>query len=88
MNLNFKRGALIALGMGLAACSVYRSTGRKNFENKASQNGVTASSSENLDQICWRQSAAEALWDDDGIKEMIVKKISEDEIEVCATHLY
>lgn len=78
---------------GLSSCSVYRSTGRKNFESKAPQNNVKVSSRPApaamaaLESICWDQPANEPLW---GLVEsttMSVTKINEDEIQVCTLPL-
>ncbi len=82
----------------LASCSVYKSTGRKNFESKAPSSVQTATafsfdsrtdrkidptSVSNDKSTCWNQPASDPLWEIEGSTPLTVKAIGEDEIQVC-----
>ncbi len=80
------------LAITLGACSMYTSTGRKNFENRAPGNLVNTSSTkthlnsspdsvENFE--CWNQLATEPLWHVEDDVPLSVTKINDDEIQVC-----
>jgi hypothetical protein len=77
-----------------SACSVYKSTGRKSFESKASGQisaasgaGVeslkTESAEHEENETCWSQLASEPLWEIDDHTPLIVTKLNDDEIQVC-----
>lgn len=85
---------LISLTFIISSCSVYRSTGRKSFETKASQNNVTTSAAplhaEDLDaeDLCWTQPSNEPIWNlehtNSNENSLIVTKLNQEEIQVCA----
>lgn len=72
-----------------SGCSVYKSQGRKAFEEKAPNQmvGLTAMSAtaESLEDTCWTQPANEALWRIPNDTHLAIQKISENEIQVCIT---
>jgi hypothetical protein len=73
-----------------SGCSVYKSSGRKTFENKAPSN-LRAASLEPTDKnsfsdegLCWEQPSDDPLWHVDAQSFLIVKKSNNDEmIQVC-----
>lgn len=94
------RSLFIFLFLISSACSVYRSTGRESFENKApaSVNATSISATEantyNMieKETCWTQPSTDPLWNFDsnqGIgekfsNELSVIRLNDREIEVCA----
>lgn len=77
-----------------SACSVYKSTGRKSFESKASGQTSAASNAgvetpqteftkSDEKETCWSQLASEPLWEIDDHTPLIVTKLNDDEIQVC-----
>jgi len=94
MNLQRFFTPLISLLLLLpAACSVYKSTGRKSFEDKAAGNIRTSSLSqkiegkEELSDTCWNQPAADPLWHIDSNQPLTVSSLNNEEIQVCIQDL-
>ena len=87
--MNLRSGAFVFLTSLLvfSGCSVYKSSGRKSFESKASgnlQSGIQTSDQALLDSnVCWNQPASDPLWHVDAESHLIVSKLSDDEIQVC-----
>lgn len=75
----------LMFAMSTTACSVYTSEGRKAFESQApEQLDLSIHSEDELDAFtCWNQPANEALWRVETRLAMTVRKISEEQIEVC-----
>lgn len=96
----FSRSLFIFLILLSSACSVYRSTGRESFENKAPASvGATSISATESNiyntiekQTCWTQPSTDPLWNFDNNQglgekfsnELSVIRLNEREIEVCA----
>ena len=83
---------LISMVLLLASCSAYKSTGRKQFEERASGNVNTEVETarlaiENDEEDCWTQPKNEGLWfveeSKKESKELLVRSQGEEEIEVC-----
>jgi len=80
----------LCLILCLAACSVYKSKGRDSFENRAPQNTASATAF-SKNETCWNQPADEPLWNMDAGEsiedkyqnELVIKRISTNEIQVC-----
>ncbi|MGZ5279841.1 MAG: hypothetical protein ACXWC9_07865 [Pseudobdellovibrionaceae bacterium] len=90
MNLQRFLTYLISLLLLLpAACSVYKSTGRKSFEDKSAGNIRTSSLSlkiegkEELADTCWNQPSADPLWHIDSNQPLTVSSLNNEEIQVC-----
>jgi hypothetical protein len=91
------RLSLFFLFAFVTACSVYKSTGRKNFESKtpgnlrstsleASQSLAGESVSENAD-TCWSQPSTDPLWHIDPNVSLSVSPLNNEEIQVCILDL-
>jgi len=86
MHLHRIRILFIFILMGLTACSVYQSSGRKSFESKAPDQIQRASSIDHSTEkieTCWSQPASEPLWHVDTKSALTVTQLEEDEIQVC-----
>ncbi len=88
----FSRSLFIFLVLISSACSVYRSTGRESFENKAPASVGATSISATENETCWTQPSTDPLWNFDSNQglgekfsnELSVIRLNEREIEVCA----
>lgn len=96
MSLFYKR--LISLSFFfilLPGCSIYKSTGRENFEDRAPDkiNSATVAATESRIQdesdLCWNQSAKDPIWNLDQIyadgqdHQLIVRRLQDSEIQIC-----
>jgi hypothetical protein len=73
----------------LMGCSVYKSTGRKNFEARVPGNLVTGNLGQGLAiGNCWSQPKTDALWSLEAYPQLMVMKNSEnpDKLEVCSVY--
>lgn len=83
--LTFSIAFLFAL---ISSCSVYKSNGRKGFEDSA-PNKVDRSASLSVPEksepqsLCWTQNASEPLWTQDIGTPLTVHWIDSETIEVC-----
>lgn len=80
--------SLISMMLILASCSAYKSSGRKQFEERASGTVITDVETprmliENGEQACWTQPKTEGIWFVDESKELLVRSHGSEEIEVC-----
>jgi hypothetical protein len=77
---------LPCLFLGLVGCSVYKSAGRKSFESRAPDavRNQQSFTSEAENEMCWNQPAAEPLWEINSDQNLVVTKLGDDQIQVCA----
>lgn len=73
----------------MMSCSVYKSTGRKNFEARVPGSMVTGDIGQGFSLgSCWSQPKTDALWSLEAYPQLMVMKDSSnpDNIEVCSVH--
>lgn len=81
---------LLCLILSLGACSVYESSGRKQFESNSPGKLRTQSLGDGLiedlasnENECWLQPANEPLWHISDEALLSVKRVSKDILEIC-----
>jgi hypothetical protein len=78
--------AFLCLFCSLVGCSVYKSAGRKSFESRAPDavRNQQSFTTQTEDEMCWNQPAAEPLWEINSNQNLVVTKLGDDQIQVCA----